>query len=419
MTRPCRLFPLLLTLLLLLAACAERAPRPAEPEPLAPEAAAAPDAPLLRAASAAEVDGFLARLSPAGQGLMTWTELGPALEQSLVWLRRKDPAATAARVREADGSLRYVSRAEVAEAVERLRALLPRLDARPGLLRERFAWYALAPDALATGYYAPLIEASLEPGPDYQWPLYAVPEDLESIDLGAFHPRWEGQRLYYRMEQGRPAPYYSRAEIDFQGALAGRGLELAWVADPTDAFYLHVQGSGLLRLPDGSTRRVGYAAKNGRRFRGLGGIIQGRGLMAGQGLSKDNIQAWLGERPALARELMAENPSYVFFQWRGEQTLGALGRPLTPRVSLAVDPALLPLGGVLAHAADLPRCDGPAQRTAGLGLAQDTGGAIKGARLDYYWGEGEHAGCRAQRTRTPAGVFLLLPARAQSGNHSE
>jgi membrane-bound lytic murein transglycosylase A len=256
--------------------------------------------------------------------------------------------------------------------------------------------------AFATGYFEPRIAGSRTRGPGYDVPVYAVPGDLVEADLGLFVDDLKGRRVRGRVEKQQFVPYYDRGEIE-DGALAGRALELAWAADPIDLFFLEIQGSGQLALPDGGVMRIGYAGQNGRGYVPIGRLLKERGLATGP-VTMQGIVAWLREHPAEGRALMRENKSYIFFtEVKGEGPLGALGRPLTPRGSVAADPRFVPLGAPVFLAADRPEATG-------LWIAQDTGGAIKGAnRFDTFWGAGDEAARLAGGMSAHGSVYLLLP----------
>ena len=350
-------------------------------------------------------------LAPELQGLSSWEELRPGLERSLAFVSARPQDAPALN---RDGLV--VTWAEMRVTLEELLSLLPRLDAEPGLLAERFVWLRVTPEPLMTGYYAPYLDASPVRTEEFSHPLYGVPEDMKTLRLGAFHHRWKGQRLVYRMQDGEPVPYFDREAIDFDGALEGRGLEVAWVRDLTDVFFLHIQGSGLLRFPDGTRHHVLYAGKNGHKYVSLGRVLAERGHLPLQGMSMKVIREFLAVHPELRRELLSTNPSYVFFRLADSGPYGAMGKLLTPRVSMATDPKVLPLGAVLAFDAVLPpEASGLSEtRTAGIGLAQDKGGAIKGTRLDYYCGSGPDVEYLAGHIKARATVHLLLSREAFS-----
>ena len=251
----------------------------------------------------------------------------------------------------------------------------------------RFRAFA-AGTGLMTGYYEPELRGAEYPVGAFQVPLHAPPPSP--------------------FEEALP----DRAAIE-AGALAGRGLELVWVDDPVDAFFLHIQGSGRLRLHDGRTLRLGYAGQNGHPYRAIGRVLLESGAIPRERMSMQAIRAWLAAaRPGEATALLRHNPSYVFFRvldgLRPEEgPPGALGVPLTPGRSLAVDPAFIPYGAPVFAATRDPLDGAPIRR---LLHAQDTGGAIRGpARGDLFWGWGEAAAALAGPMREAAEVFVLVP----------
>jgi membrane-bound lytic murein transglycosylase A len=268
-------------------------------------------------------------------------------------------------------------------------------------------------EGLFTGYYEPRLYGSRRRGGPYGVPLHRHPPDLIQVDLGLFDPDLAGRRLAGRVENGRLLPYPSNGDI-MGGALDGRGLELIWVDDPIDKFFLQIQGSGQVVLDDGSVIRVGYAAQNGHRYRAIGRDLVEMGALAQDEVSLQSIRAWLRDHPERARELMARNPSYVFFtEVEGlnaeDGPLGSLGVPLTAGRSLAVDPAFIPLGAPLWVDVPVPLPEGERQLRR-LMIAQDVGGAIKGpVRGDVFWGAGELAEEVAGRMRSRGRYVLLLP----------
>ncbi len=297
---------------------------------------------------------------------------------------------------------------DLAATLEHLLDVLPRLGEDPDLLGRDFVWREVRPGPLMTGYYEPELEGSLTPDSRYPVPLYGRPGGLKSVDLGRFHPRWQGETLTYRVENGEVLPFYTREEIDTHGALNATETPVAWTGSLVDVFFLQVQGSGRLRLPDGSTRHVLYAGKNGHEYVSLGKVLIEGGHLPREGMSMQRIRQYLEAHPDLLHELLNTNPSYVFFRIAEDGPLGAMGRTLTPMVSVATDSAFLPLGSVLALEAELPRPDSAPVPTALLGLAQDRGGAITGSRLDLFCGAGEDAEFLAGHLKVRGRVFLLL-----------
>jgi len=293
-------------------------------------------------------------------------------------------------------------------------------------LRKWFRPYAVSngghAEGVFTGYYEAELHGSRWPDARYATPIYRPPGDLVSVDLGDFRPELDGQVVVGRLAEGRLVPYFTRAEID-DGALAGRGLELLWVDDPVDAFFLHIQGSGRVLLPDGGVVQVGFAASNGHPFFGIARTLVDTGELAPEDASMQAVHDWLRSHPRDARALMERNRRYIFFrEIDGAGPVGALGVALTPARSLAVDPAYIPLGAPLwldtTWPAGTPQAGAPLRR---LMVAQDVGSAIKGAvRADIYWGSGEAALAVAGGMKQPGRYYLLLPktvsaARAPAG----
>ena len=257
--------------------------------------------------------------------------------------------------------------------------------------------------AFATGYYEPEIAGARTPLPGYV-PIYRRPADLIDVALGDFADSLAGRTIRGRVDGSKLVPYYERAQI-YDGALAGKALELAWAADPIELFFLQIQGSGRLRMPDGSIMRIGYDGQNGREYVGIGKRLRDLNLLAPGQASMDGIIGWLRANPEQGRALMRENKSYVFFrEIVGEGPIGALGIAVTPRVTVAADPAFVPLGAPV-----FLRLEGR-ETMPGLWVAQDTGGAIKGAnRFDTFWGAGQEARTTAGGMSRAGEALILLP----------
>ncbi len=262
----------------------------------------------------------------------------------------------------------------------------------------------------ATGYYEPEIAASLTRQPGYEVPLYRRPADLIDVPLGDFAPSLKGRTVRGRVEGNRLVPYASRAQIA-AGALVGRRLELAWAADPFEAFFLEIQGSGRLRLPDGRILRIGYDGQNGRDYVAIGRLLIEQGKLERGRAGMAEILAWLRANPEEAPAILNANPSKIFFRLlEGDGPIGAMGVAVTPRVSVAADPAFVPLGAPLLVETMLTRTGQPLRQ---LMVAQDTGGAIKGAnRLDLFLGPGAEAAADAGAQSSPAQVAVLIPRAA-------
>lgn len=263
------------------------------------------------------------------------------------------------------------------------------------------------PDGVFTGYYEAELRGALTQDSVNRWPLYKRPTDLLWADLGDFRADLSGERILGRVEDDRLVPYHARSAID-AGALGDNGEVLLWVDDPVDAFFLHIQGSGRVILPDGQVTRVGYAGSNGHPYTGIGRVMLDEGLLPPGGGSAQGIVAWLKANPDQAPDIMARNARYIFFQEiTGEGPIGAQGVALTAGRSLAIDPSFLPLGAPLWLDTTWPGTDRPLRR---LMVAQDTGSAIKGpVRGDFYWGSGAAALAEAGRMKQAGHYYLLLP----------
>jgi len=262
---------------------------------------------------------------------------------------------------------------------------------------------------MVTGYYEPLLRGSRTRSNRYKYPLYAVPQDLLVVDLSSVYPDLKHKRLRGRIEGNRVVPYFARGDIDKDPAPL-KGLELAWVDDAVDAFFLHIQGSGQVEFENGERMRVGYADQNGHPFRSLGGLLIRRGEIPPERASMQGIKDWARRNPRKVQQFMNENPSYVFFRELPRDLpgpIGSLGVPLTAERSIAVDPRVIPLGVPVFLATTWPNTADPLNR---LMVAQDTGGAIAGAvRADFFWGFGDPAGNQAGKMRQAGRMWVLLP----------
>ena len=267
--------------------------------------------------------------------------------------------------------------------------------------------------ALITGYYEPLLHGSRKRDERYGFPLYAPPDDLLTIDLSATQPQLADKRLRGRLDGNRIVPYWTRADID-AGKASTAGKELFYVDDPLDAFFLHVQGSGRVELPDRSRVRIGYADQNGWPYRSVGRVLVDRGELSLESVSMQGIRQWAQEHPQALPALLAENPSYVFFREvvpdqsaAIDGPIGTLGVPLQAGRAIAVDARFIPLGAPVLVATTWPSSGLPLNR---LMLAQDTGGAIRGPlRADFFWGFGADAEREAGRMKQEGKMWLLWP----------
>ena len=272
-------------------------------------------------------------------------------------------------------------------------------DYAQGFFFYNFDWVRVADGrAFATGYYEPEIEGSRVPLPGYT-PVYRLPPDL----IRCTKPDGTTGRGRIDPATGLCTLYFTRPEID-DGALAGKGLELAWAKDPVDLFFLEIQGSGRIRMPDGSVMRIGYAGQNGREYVAIGRVLREQGILPPGGAHMEAIKAWIRANPDQGRDLMRRNLSYIFFkELTGPGPLGALNVPVTPRGTVAADPNFVPLGAPVYLKVDRREANG-------LWVAQDTGGAIKGAnRFDTFWGAGAEAVAIAGGMSANGAALILLP----------
>ena len=265
-------------------------------------------------------------------------------------------------------------------------------------------------EGLITGYYEPLLKGSREPTDEFRYPLYGVPQDLLIVDLGGVYPQLKGLRLRGKLVGNKVVPYYDRAQLHDNPELL-RGAEILWVNSLVDVFFLHVQGSGRVQLTDGTTVSVGYAGQNGHPYQSIGRVLIEMGELEKDEVTLFTIKDWLKANPERLNEVLAKNPSYVFFELKDGQAdgpVGSLNVELTPARSVAVDRSVIPLGAPVWLQTTLPdERQSPFDR---LMLAQDTGGAIKGhVRADVFWGRGDEAEMLAGLMKQQGRLFVLLP----------
>ncbi|MDR2032860.1 MAG: murein transglycosylase A [Azoarcus sp.] len=324
-----------------------------------------------------------------------------------------DPgAAWPAFLASCDVLVRQKSWRESCEAAAALPASPSHGEARRFFEQHFTPWQALdgsGEQGLVTGYYEPLIRGSRQRTPATPWPILAPPEDMLSIDLAGAYPELKSMRLRGRLDGNKVVPYWTRAELGERlDELPARVL--LWAADPIDLFFLQVQGSGQVELPDGGRVRIGYADQNGHPYRSIGRWLVEQGELGAERASMENIRQWARRHPHRLGELLDSNPSYVFFRelpQGGGGPIGALGVPLHAGRSIAVDPAHIPLGAPVFLATTWPLSPKPLAR---LVMAQDTGSAIKGAvRADFFWGFGAEAGAQAGKMRQQGRMWILLP----------
>jgi len=267
---------------------------------------------------------------------------------------------------------------------------------------------------LFTGYYEPIYEGRLARDDVFRFPLYRLPNDLTRIDLSPFGEKFKGETIVARIEGKNVQPYFSRSQIEAERVLEGKGLEIAWLKDPLDVFFLHIQGSGRLTLPEGKELLVHYQASNGRPYRSIGQYMIEKGFLAREEMSMQAMRRYLTEHPEVRDEVLNQNPSYVFFHRVETGPWGSLGVLLTPGRSVALDPKFFPKGALGFVSGQKPLINDQGEITAWVQfsrfvLHQDSGGAIKGpGRADIFWGSGPHAEVTAGHLRHEGELYILI-----------
>lgn len=326
---------------------------------------------------------FVRWLDPRNQDLTSWREMAPTVRKSLRYVKSKPQGALA--VNRPGLKLTW---GEMRRTLERLEALLPRLDAEPGLFLANFTWKAVPNGIDYSGYYEPYVRASRTPKPGYPQAIYKLPPDLAAVK---------------RRNRGR---YYDRRTIEEKQVLAGKGLELAWAADPVDVFFLEIQGSGRLIFDDGTQAFVNYAGQNGHKYKSSGRIMREKGLLKEGHIFEQ--REWFKNNPQRVDEILHENPSYVFFRFGNRGPTGAMGQVVDDWLSLATDRKYIPLGAVVAYGVNAPDPDYGTIPLRGIGFAQDVGGAIKRNRIDIFCGGGERANYVASHLDAHGPAWVLV-----------
>ena len=267
---------------------------------------------------------------------------------------------------------------------------------------------------LFTGYFEPIFYGSLTRDETFKYPVYRKPDDLIRIDLSKFHDSLRGKSIVARIEGDKVIPYHSRYHIEVEKALEGRNLEVAWLQDPVDVAFLHIQGSGRLRLPDGRTIAVGYKEANGRPYHSIGRYMLEKGFLSREEISMQTIRGYLSAHPEVIEDVLNHNPSYVFFRVLEKGPVGNISVPVTPGRSIALDSRLFPKGALAFISCQKPVLDARGEITgwkdfSRFVLNQDTGGAIKGAgRADIFWGSGPYAETAAGHMKHEGELYILI-----------
>lgn len=272
-------------------------------------------------------------------------------------------------------------------------------------------------EVLFTGYFEPIYDARITPDDNYKFPLYRLPEDLIKIDLTLFKDKYKGESIIARIEDKQVLPYYSRMEIENQEILKNKNLEIAWLNNPLDVAFLHIQGSGRLQIKDGDFLSVGYHSSNGREYKSIGNYLIEKDYMTTEEMSMQGIRQYLSMHPDILDDTLNYNPSYIFFRVLDKGPLGNIGVPLTPGRSIALDSRLFPKGSLCFIKSEKPVIYSNDEiekweKFSRFIINQDTGGAITGAgRADIFWGSGEYAELAAGHLKHEGELFLLIKKR--------
>lgn len=393
-------------------------PLPVEPAPVTPPPVAPPDVkppvlPLPAEPVAPTVPVVPSEAEPAKAAVSVMEWLKPAPWQDLPGWKDDDlTQAWPAFVQSCKALRRKAGWQAVCAAAERQTS--QDADALRGFFEKQFNLFQVMQtdgglDGLVTGYYEPLLRGSREFNWKYRFPLYAPPDDLLVVDLSSVYPELKNLRLRGRLQGKKIVPYFNRGEIE-SGKASMRGKEVAWVDDPVELFFLQVQGSGRIQMDNGEVMRIGYADQNGHPYKSIGKWLVEQGELTLDKASMQGIKDWGRRNPDKLSDLLATNPSYVFFRELPNAQggpLGSLGVPLTAERSIAVDPRGIPLGAPVWLASTRPNSSELLNR---LVIAQDTGGAIRGnVRADFFWGFGDEAGQKAGAMKQKGRMWLMLP----------
>jgi membrane-bound lytic murein transglycosylase A len=347
---------------------------------------------------------------------MDWPSLETALEKSLLYFRR----AAGSGPHRMDESM--VTVRDLTESLHALRDILRRgepAEVRQERIRETFDVYRSTgldgrDTVLFTGYFEPILNGSLKKTARYRYPVYKAPADAVVVNLGKFREKNQGDQLVGRVRNGELVPYYSRSEIEDLAALAGRNLEIAWVDDRINLFFLHTQGSGKIKLPNGKLLQIGYAMKNGRPYQSVGRFLIDTGKITQQDISYQAIKRYLKEHPEDLSEILGHNESFIFFREVREGPVGSLGEVLTAGRSIATDPAAFPRGAAAFIRTQKPILDKEGNVVSWVPfsrfvVSQDAGGMIKGAgRVDLFCGTGDEAEMLAGSLKERGELYFLV-----------
>ena len=310
------------------------------------------------------------------------------------------------------GSVEYSPEEMIASHQHFLRIFdLPEVE-RLEKLQQDFLWFESLNkknQAFFTGYYEPLLKGSLNESEKFPVPLYTVPGDLVTVNLSNFDEKYGNGILRGKIVDQKFVKYDDRNEISYQNSLEGRATPLAWVNNDIELFFLQIQGSGVIELPNRDLYRVNYADQNGHPYRAIGKILLGE--IPREKMSLKSLKEYLYDHPERVQEILNYNPSYTFFrQIPGDGPLGNIEVPLTPERSIAMDHRLVPKGGLVFYETNLPSEFSPSKKILQrFAVVQDTGGAIRGhGRADIFWGRGTPAEKIAGPMKENGKIFLLV-----------
>ena len=364
-----RLVFLLLASLALFACSSKQAPPPVVERPMPPVGFESPEF-------------FVSNLVPRNQDLTSWKDMAPSVRKSLRYVNSKPQGAIA--VQRPGLSITW---GDLSRTLTRLQELIPRLDSEPQLLLANFRWVEVTGGINYSGYYEPAVRASRTRKPGYTQAIYGRPPDLERVIA-------------------KRGSYYDRRTIEEKQVLAGKGLELAWAADPVDVFFLEIQGSGRLIFDDGTQAYVNYAGQNGHKYKSSGRIMREKGLLRQGDIFEQ--REWFKNNPSRVREILNDNPSYVFFKYGTRGPTGAMGYQVDDWLTLATDRGFIPLGSIVAYGVNVPDETRGRVPLRGIGFAQDVGGAIKRNRIDIFCGGDDRANYVASHLDAKGPAWVLL-----------
>ncbi|VAX22481.1 Membrane-bound lytic murein transglycosylase A [hydrothermal vent metagenome] len=346
---------------------------------------------------------------------MSLESLENAVAESIEYLERKKPSSKLRfgdRTISPDELIMTLNRLADIFRVERDQGKRAKIIEREFDIYRGTAWRRKG-NALVTGYYQPVLNGSLTQDDRYRWPLYSKPDDLVTVNLGLFSKKLKYKRIVGRVKNGRLVPYHDRKAIDRKKALADKGIEIVWVDNPVDIFFLQIQGSGIVRFEDGEKVFVNYAATNGHRYKAIGRLLIKEGAIPREKMSMQAIRKWLERNPEEVERVLNYNKSYIFFRKMDDGPFGSTGAKLTPGRSAAFDPRRFPKGSVAHITVDIPVLkDGVMtgwKKVNRFIFNQDQGGAIKGSgRMDLFFGAGDEAAEAAGLMKQPGELYFLI-----------